>query len=225
MYCSKCHTKFEERFILGTLAINVGGALIGLVNLQENPSSTVGHLLVNLFLIQLIILPSIVVHEFAHAIVGRLAGLTVLKIWIGRGKTLFRANLFGFDTEFKMIPVGGFTFLTHGLTEKLRFRYFLAILAGPASNAIILWIACRFVAWRDINIETSVQFGAIIVLAQGFSLVENLFPFRVQTALGSVCTDGLSLFQLLSSRSPDVLRPRLSIHVVQTAGGTNTWTT
>lgn len=224
VYCPKCHAKLEENFLLGLQAIIVSFGLFGFVFLLLDTSSKVGHVWVNLFLVQLIIFPSIVVHEFAHAIVGKLSGLTVLRIWIGRGKTLYRANLLGFDTEFKMIPIGGLTFLTHGFTEKLRFRYFLATLAGPLTNAIILLAAWEFAAWRNFNIETSIQLGAFIVLAQALILIENLLPYRIQTALGRLSTDGLSLFQLFICKSPDVLNSRLGIHITSTATQAQTCT-
>ena len=209
IYCPKCHAKLEEKFLLGVLAINVIFGLIGFVTLWLSPASTVGHVFANLFVIQLVILPSLIVHEFAHAIVGKFCGLTVLRIWIGRGQTIYRPKVFGFDTEFKLIPVGGLAFLTHGLTKGLRVKYFLAILAGPLINAIILAIAWDFVSWRNFSLENSIQLAAFIAFAQILILVENLLPYRIQTALGRLSTDGLSLFQLLVSKSPDVLNSQL----------------
>lgn len=196
--------------------------LIGFAVLWLNSSSTVGHVFANLFLVQIVIFPSVIIHEFAHALIGKLSGLTVLKIWIGRGKTLYSANLFGFDVELKMIPFGGLTFLTHGFKDKLRFRYFLAILAGPFMNAIILVIAWKFMVWRNFSLETSIQLPAFIVFAQFLILVENLLPYRIQTALGTLCTDGLSLFQLLMSKSPDVLNSHLRFPIPSSSE--QTWT-
>jgi len=133
-------------------------------------------------------------------------GLRILGIWIGYGRTLFRTNLLGYNTEFKILPVGGLTFFTHTLEDKLRFRYFLAVLAGPASNATILAIAWQFVSWRTLNIETSIEFGAMILFGQVFILVENLLPYRIRTAVGTICSDGLSLLQLSLFKSPDALK-------------------
>jgi len=222
VYCPKCHVKFEENFLLGILALNVVFALIGVVCLLVNSSSTVGHVFVNIFLIQFVILPSTVLHEFAHAIIGRLAGLTVIRIWVGRGKTLYRLNVFGFDTEFRMIPFGGITFLTHTVQDKLRLRYFLAILAGPLTNALILVVAWKFASWRNFNLETTLQIGTFVALAQIAILLENLLPYRIQTALGKLCTDGLSLFQLIASKSPEVLHRRP--HNPGSIAQTQTWT-
>jgi hypothetical protein len=209
VYCSRCHAKFEEKFLLGILAIYLIFGLVGLLILWSSPASPAGHVFVNLFLIQIVILASVVAHEFAHAIVGRLCGLTVLRIWIGRGKTLYHAKLFGFDTELKMIPFGGLTFLTHGFKANLRSRYFLAILAGPLINAIILCITWRFVSWQNFSFENSIQLAAFIFIAQALLLWESLLPYRIQTALGFLSTDGLSLLELVFSKSPNVLNSRL----------------
>jgi hypothetical protein len=225
-YCPRCHTRFEEKFLLGFQAISVVFGLIGFVCLWRNSSSTIGHVYLNVFLIQLVFWPSIIVHEFAHAIAGKLSGLNVPRIWIGRGKTLFQSKILGFNTEFKMIPVGGLTFLTHGLNARLRLKYFVALLAGPLSNAIILAIAWRFTSWRNFDFEASVPLGAFIVFAQSLILLENLLPYRIQTAVGRLCTDGLSLFQLVAVKSPDILNSRIGIqtHIANPATQTSTWT-
>jgi len=205
IYCPKCHVKFEENFLIGMLIILVGMGLSGFVFLWFDQTSKVGHVWANLFLVQLVILPSVIIHELAHAVVGQLCGLTVLRIWIGRGKTIYRPRLLGVDTEFKIIPFGGLTFLTHGFTSKLRVKYFLAILAGPLINVVILAFAWKYVSWRNFNLENAIQLPAFVAFAQIFILVENLLPYRIQTALGRLSTDGLSLFQLLLGKSPDVL--------------------
>ncbi len=205
VYCPRCHSEFEGKILLSVLLFTLTLGVLGLFVLLRNPSSTIGHLFVNLGLIQISCILSIVLHEFAHALAGRLAGLKVAQIWIGRGKTLFRARLLGFDTEFKLIPVGGLTFFTRGFRRQLRFRFFLAVLAGPLANAIVLLVAWQFTSWRNLNIETSIHGGAIIVLTQALVLIENLLPYRIQTSIGCVCTDGLSLLQLLTSKLPEII--------------------
>lgn len=215
VYCPQCHVKFEANFLLGILLINIGFGVLGSIFLLFDAASECGHVYLNVFLIQITVLPSVIVHEFAHAIAGNLSGLTVWRIWIGRGKTFWRANIFGFDTEFKLIPVGGFTFFTHGPNTHLRLRYFVAILAGPFSNLIVLATVWNFVSWRNISFGNSVQFALLVVLAQILILVENLLPYRIQTALGRFCTDGLSLFQLVASKMPDILNSPLRLPVAR----------
>jgi hypothetical protein len=69
-------------------------------------------------------------------------------------------------------------------------------------------IAWKLGTWRNFNLETTLQTTALIVFAQSMILLENLLPYRIQTALGTVSTDGHSLWQLLFSKTPDVLHPR-----------------
>jgi hypothetical protein len=213
VYCPKCSSRFEEKFIIGTFALLGIFGLFGVLALWKNPSSEVGHVYTNIFLIEFVLLPSTIVHEFAHAIVGRLLNLTVTKIWIGRGKTFYQANLLGFRTEFKTIPVGGFTFLAPKEKEKLRLRYFFAIFAGPFANAIILATVWKFVSWKSLDIQSSIQLPAIIFLAQAAILIGNLLPYRIQTAFGLVFTDGLCLIQLLNSKTPECLQPRFAVNI------------
>jgi hypothetical protein len=227
VYCPKCHAKVEENVLIGFLFLIGLFGLIAIAYLLLNPSSEVGqagHVFVNAFLYPLAIWPSIVLHEFAHAIVGKLTGLRVLRIWIGRGRTLYRANLLGFETEFKIVPISGITFFTHGFKEKLRLRYFLAILAGPLANAIILAVAWQFVSSRNFDMRTSIQLGAIILFVQVIMLIGDLLPYRTRTAVGRIPTDGLSLFQLAVSKSPDVLNSALQVQFENTTTQTHTWT-
>lgn len=204
IYCPPCHLRLEENFLSGIMLCVATMGLASFVSLLLNPASKFGHVGANLVLIQLIVLPSILLHEFAHALVARWSGLIVLGIWIGRGRTLFHANILGFPSEFKIIPLGGLTFLTHGAMENLRRRYFLAILAGPMMNASLLVAALLLTSWRTFDFENRIEFAALIVLAQSVILVENLLPYRIQTALGTVPTDGRSLWQLLFSKAPDL---------------------
>jgi hypothetical protein len=218
VYCPKCHKKLEEKVLLAVFGLNFVFALIGLITLWADPVSEVGYGFLNVSLLQLIILPSILIHEFAHGIAARLCGLTVPKIWIGRGKTLVRLKILGFDTEFKIMPVGGFTFLAGGSEKNPRFKYFISIIAGPIANVIILVIAWEFISWKNSSFERSVPWAALIAFTQAVILIENLLPYRIQTALGRISTDGLSLIQLLFSKSPDVLNSRIKVPSAQTRG-------
>jgi len=187
-----------------------------------NPLSDIGHIFINIFLIALITLPSIIIHEFAHAIVGKLCRLIVIQIWIGWGKSFLQTNILGFHVEFKAIPVGGFTFFTRDYNKRLpRFKYFLAILAGPLSNAIILVAILKFFSPIVFDISKSIQWPIIIIVAQILILFENLLPYEFQTPFGLAYTDGLSLFQLITSKNPECLQPRFAVTVVAEK---QTWT-
>lgn len=205
IYCPECYLKFEEKFLIGVIALIPLMGLIGFVCLRFNPDSNIGHVYLNIFFVELLIVPSVVIHEFGHALVGRAVGLSVYRIWIGRGKTFLRRNILGFDTEFKWMPIGGFAFLRPKSNHGLRLRFFFAILAGPLVNAIVLVIVSRFISWRDVDFERFIELRPIIFATQVLILIENLLPFKVQTDLGTIRSDGLFLFQLIFKKSPEIL--------------------
>lgn len=188
---------------MGVTALVPLMGLVGLICLALNPSSAAGHVYLNLFLLEVIGIPSIIIHEFAHALVGKAAGLSVPRIWIGRGKTFFRKSIVGFDTEFKVLPFGGFAFLRPKANSNLRVRFFVSVLAGPLANVGILALTLRYLSWKNVNFEESIQFFPIIFASQAFILIENLLPYKVQTGLGTFRTDGLFLLHLLFKRTVD----------------------
>ncbi len=195
----------EERFLLGALLINFLFGPLGLALLWHNSQSEAGHLLVNLFLLLIFASLAILPHELAHAAVARLAGLRVLEVWIGRGTDVLTTRLFGFALRFKVVPAGGFAFLQHGTEDRVRLRYFLAILAGPLVNLLLAAAAYPLVDWHNWNFERGLCPGHAFVITQLFITVQNLLPYRLQTGYGKVASDGLSLAQLLFSKSPDLL--------------------
>lgn len=208
VYCDKCHARMEEYLLFGLFLADFGLGVLGVIYLQIDPSSADAHVIVDMLLFAPVIVFSVVAHEFAHAIVGRWVGLKVSAIWIGCGDTFFRARVLGFATEFKMIPIGGLTFFTHDSEDKLRIRYFLAVLAGPAVNAVILAIAWHFVSWCHSDIAKSVQFATIIFIAQAVLLVPTLIPRQTRNAIGKGRSDGRHLLELLVFQSPELLRAR-----------------
>src|SRR5438132_5324452 len=108
--CPLCYQKLEERFLRGVLLINLAMGLLGLVFLWQNPRSEMGHILVNLGFLAMFALSAIVPHELAHACVGRLMGLKVAEVWIGRGADLLITRVFAFQLGFKALPVAGLAF-------------------------------------------------------------------------------------------------------------------
>ena len=211
MLCPKCHRKLEERFLLGALLINFLFGPLGLALLWQNSQSEAGHVLVNIFFLVIFATLAILPHELAHAAVARLAGLRVVEVWIGRGADVLTTRLFGFPLRFKIVPVGGFAFLQHWTQDRVRLRYFLAVLAGPLVNLLLAAAAYPFVDWHDWNFDRRLCPGHAVVITQLLVTLENLLPYRFQTAYGKVASDGLSLAQLLFSRSPDLLSRQLRI--------------
>jgi len=205
MLCPKCHRKLEERFLQVVLLLNFLFGPLGLALLWQNSQSEAGHVLVNIFFLLIFATLAILPHELAHAAVARLAGLRVVEVWVGRGADVLTTRLFGFPLRFKIVPVGGFAFLQHWTEDRVRRRYFLAVLAGPLVNLLLAAAAYPFVDWHNWNFERGLCPGHAFVITQLFITVQNLLPYRLQTGYGKVASDGLSLAQLLFSKSPDLL--------------------
>ncbi|MCS1408664.1 MAG: Regulator of sigma-E protease RseP [Verrucomicrobia subdivision 3 bacterium] len=79
---------------------------------------------------------AIIPHEFGHAVAARACGLKVFRIHMGFGRTFLRRPVLGFETEFKVIPLGGST-IALPVTDKFRRKWFLYVLAGPTANLLL----------------------------------------------------------------------------------------
>src|SRR4051812_28199498 len=107
--CPNCHAKLNRQVLQGLVCVAVAMGLTGFLLIWKSPDSLFGRLLLNLFWFDLLLYLSIVPHEFAHAIAGRLAGFRITGISIGNGMTLFRVRLMQVPVTIKAIPFGGFT--------------------------------------------------------------------------------------------------------------------
>ena len=94
----------------------------------------------------------------------------VFKIFIGFGKTVFKAKFLGFEAEFCSIPVGGAVLATPRKREHYRIKLFAFALAGPSANAVLILamlVAMRgrqiIVATHNPNIPVSGDAGNIMV--------------------------------------------------------------
>jgi membrane-associated protease RseP (regulator of RpoE activity) len=170
------------------------------------------NLLVNVLLIYLFQIITILPHELAHAIVGRRLGLFVTEVSIGRGKKMFSLPLLGFDVTFRVIQLVGVVRFSHIFSKGLRWRYSLAVLAGPMMNFTLGLAACLFVKW-DLDFINTVAVGQVFVISQAFLFFLNLIPFKFITSAGTTPSDGYSLLQLLFSKWPGVIYPPTRYHM------------
>jgi membrane-associated protease RseP (regulator of RpoE activity) len=163
-------------------------------------------IVVNILLFYLFQIITILPHELAHAIVGRQLGLFVTEVSVGRGKKMFSLTMLGFEVTFRVIPLVGVVRFSHIISNQLRWRYFLSVLAGPLMNFILGLTACLFVRW-DFDFINTIAVGQDFVISQAFLLFLNLIPFKFVTSAGTTPSDGYSLFQLLFSKRPEIIYP------------------
>src|SRR5204862_2961664 len=80
------------------------------------PDTMFGPIFLNLGLLQVSTFVSILLHELGHAAAGRLAGMKIYGIEIGKGRVFKEFVLAGFRWQFRAVPVGGYA---HGATKNV----------------------------------------------------------------------------------------------------------
>ncbi len=161
-----------------------------------------GNLFRNLFLLDLFLVLSILPHELGHAMAGRLVGWRVFQITVGVGKPLFRRRWFGILFDFRLLPIGGLTYMTPANLRWFRSKRFLTVLAGPAVNAafaaIVLWYgSLGGLTFGELPIPVR-----LFVWANFWIMLVNLWPHQAGGVF-NLPSDGKQLLQALSFRKKD----------------------
>jgi hypothetical protein len=189
---------------IGTWAlILVGG--IALVLLAPGPS--MGWMFINLTCFRLFNVLTIIPHELGHAFVARTLGLRVFRIIIGTGRPWFRTRMFGFDTEFKTLFLGGATVAAHRCVARYRRRQFLFVIGGPAVNLALAGATLLAMQpgeiWGLARLCEGFAPLQVFLYANVVVLLANLWPRTIQTALGNLPSDGKLLFRATFPRAGD----------------------
>lgn len=199
--CPACHSKSRLSYLKWVFISNFGLGALGLFYRWLLPSEDVGWCLLNLFFFEMFLAATILPHELGHAFAARFLGFRVFKIYIGFGKTIFTKKLFGFETEFKPIPLGGVTFAVHKDKKWFRLKQFGYIVAGPLVNfllgLIIFLIFPSIDFWHFSNLMHGLAFGQVFLYANVYVLVVNLWPRKIKTPAGETSSDGLHLCKTL----------------------------
>lgn len=182
-------TAYQSWFVYSLIMLLTGLGLIGTLGY--------GWGLVNFAL--LLLLPTLLVplHELGHVLAARLVGIEVPAVIIGRGPLLATTRLFGAAWSWHK-------HITHGLALLLpsgdyRFRYFFAVLGGPAMN-LALAFAPFSLSSRPLFPEdgwyTAIELPEVWVLANLGLAVMCLVP--QQTSVGP--SDGRQLMDILRGK-------------------------
>jgi len=143
----------------------------------------------------------LLLHECAHAVVGRLVGYHIREIRIGRGRILLNRRIRETTLVVGSIWSGG-RVRAYPLLSGSRLAGFLFVVAGPLSNAMFLWgllalCVCGVVP-RD---GFLVVFPA--VLRQASVLYRALRPANVRLYGETMSNDGKRLLETLRGRNRD----------------------
>jgi tetratricopeptide (TPR) repeat protein/uncharacterized protein YlaI len=200
-YCPTCRANQQQRTITRLFLSHFAFGGIGLLLVVMWPELGMGWTFLNLFIFQMLLSASILPHELGHAFTGRWLGLRVFKLYVGSGKTLFKAKLFGFPIEFRVVPLGGLAVVTHKTMDRFRLKHFAMVLAGPAVNCLLAAAVLPFIAsdrlWTFEALRGALAPGLMFFYANLTIVIENLWPHNVTTPLGVFPSDGKQLWQTL----------------------------
>lgn len=206
--CPRCHFESKLSGLRRSLLWSLAYGAIGLASVLTTPNRAGGWILLNLFLFEAFLIASIIPHEFGHALVGRRLGLRVFKVYIGHGKTVLKANLLGFQTEFKAVPLGGLTFAAPTNASWFQLKQLVFIFAGPLANILLCAVALLFVTLSEIwdfgRIGSGLVPVQVFFYANFLVLVQNLWPHTSNGPLGKHPTDGKLIWGTIFAKSDDI---------------------
>jgi hypothetical protein len=124
-------------------------------------------------------LPSVFVHELAHAVVARALGFDVFRVQIGLGARWRELRLLGLPFELDAPPFGGLTWPALRAERWHRLRYAAVLVAGPATH--VAWIAGALalvtpLGDRAYAIGVALTPVPAILLLHGLNLLTILVP-------------------------------------------------
>lgn len=196
--CPNCKNKHAASLQKWLLFWNLLPGPIGLVFLGFNSTEGLGWVFLNLFWFEVCLILSILPHEWGHAFAARQVGWRVFKIYIGFfGQTFLKKTIFGFETEFRTIPLGGLVLAAPRTLEHYQTKKLIFILAGPLANLFLTGAAFIFVRyqspWNLHMLGEHLCFLQIFIYANLIILAMNLWPRTIKTSSGNRPTDGRAL--------------------------------
>ncbi len=207
--CPLCHPK-EEKGIYRTLFLCIVGlSAFGLFLCFRYPSSSMGVLLLNAALIQVLFFISTVAHEVGHVLLAAIAGLRPFGIEIGKGPVVTVKKWFGLRWEIRAIPYGGCAHSATPWTRFYRLRQTACVLGGPLVNAVLLGVGVygidagldQFKAGEILaGLRPAGMFTAVNIALLFFSL----WPAVYDTRHGKSPSDGLALWKTWRLTSQEI---------------------
>jgi hypothetical protein len=164
-------------------------------------------------------LASTVFHEIGHAVAGRLAGIRVFSIEIGKGRIVYEFLFGGIRWRIRCITFGGLTYSVPCTPDFFRLKRFVMVLGGPLANVIILIISIKLLSLDEI-IESTPFTGFVPMLLLALSnfllLPFSLWPHTIKTAAGNIPNDALNLWKTLRMTN-DQIRETLAVRYLYEA--------
>ncbi len=162
--------------------------VLGIVLFHTTPW---GSVLLFLGTLLLTVIFSMIPHELGHALAAVGLGMRLFTVSFGsNGRILFVRRVLGYDLAFHAVLLGGYVLYTPKYLCFARLRDFLAVLAGPLTNGLLLIIALHLLAGVSSNdmsfhILAGFIYGSVLVLAI------SLFPRKYRVRNARTPNDGL----------------------------------
>jgi len=164
-------------------------------------------------LVPLLLLPSVVVHELAHAATATALEFDVARIELGIGPVRFERRFLGYVWKVRRYLGGGAVHIVPTAWRDLKRRVLLVIAAGPAGNFLLAAAAFAVLAtsyYEDPFLEPAPL--TILLYINGALVIGNLLPFT--TAMGQQ-SDGKTLLLGLRGGSQWLAGLEVSLHVAR----------
>jgi tetratricopeptide (TPR) repeat protein len=134
---------------------------------------------------------SMIPHELGHALAAMAVGMRLFTVSFGaKGRILFVRQVLGHDFAFHAVLLGGYVLYTPKYLRFARLRDFVAVLAGPLANGLLLTVALYLLAGvssndRSFHVLAGFIYGSVLVLAI------SLFPRKYRVRNARTPNDGL----------------------------------
>jgi tetratricopeptide (TPR) repeat protein len=152
----------------------------------------------NILIFYLISILMIIPHELGHAVVAYLLGMKIIKIVIGRGRTLAAFQFIGMFWEINQFPTIGMTVFSERSTRFYRLRLFLVIIFGPLTHFLMILVARQFPQDSFLSYFPEIYIfpGLIFYIVNVLMIFNNLFPRFVKSEEKVIPNDGLQILKL-----------------------------
>lgn len=137
--------------------------------------------------------PSIFFHECGHALAAIAVGSRVRRFAVGEGEVLWRARIGGVETLVGLVPSSGMVGIEWVRCSRLKFLF--VILAGPAANALLAYVAFRLLWATELGVLLF-----MLLIFEAFTICINLAPRTVSIDGVGYPSDGLLLLAAFKAR-------------------------
>jgi tetratricopeptide (TPR) repeat protein len=133
-------------------------------------------------------------HEMGHAFTAKALGLEVNLITLGVGRFLWAGNILRLPIRLYAWPLLGLTYLGSQPKPFQRMRLWLTVLAGPATNLVLLAVAIIF--WRLLTLALDSNVVLLWIAFNALTAAGNLWPANFRRSGQPQGTDGMQLLRV-----------------------------